>query len=109
MFFGLFFDSFEFFFCLARAVLDEGYQGQMMKQFQEFRCQANSLNLTPWDALREAFAPSPEALATLLADVERIFPFISDPGVSYHGFRRRVPNRSKSSEHVLFLNARSMQ
>ena len=65
---------------LARVVLDEGYQGQLMKQFEEFRGQAKNRNQTPWDALRERFAPTPEVFATLAADVQRIFPFISDPG-----------------------------
>ena len=87
---------------LARVVLDEGYQDQLIKQYEEFMGEAKNRKQTPWDALRERFAPTPEVFATLAADVQRIFPFISDPGVSYDGFRRRVPNRSKSSGHVLF-------
>ena len=90
---------------LAQVLVEENFQAYARRQFHEFRHASQNRNLMPWDALSETFAPSPEALASLLVEVRSAFPFLKEQRVNYMGFQSSIPSRGKGSGHVLFLNA----
>ena len=65
---------------------------------------AQDNSIPPWEAIKDAYAPTQVELDLLIQEARAKIPFVKEEGISYIGFQQALPSRSKGHCHGLFFN-----
>ena len=65
---------------------------------------AQDNSIPPWEAIKNAYAPTQVELDNVIQEARAKIPFVNEEGVSYSGFQQAHASRGKGQCHGLVFN-----